>query len=277
VVNPNSGKKRDPRPLIAQRLYMEKIPFEFLLSTRKFMTWEIGYELDMDKYSALVAVGGDGTYHEVVNGMLHRKDKRRLPVAFIPNGSGNDTCRNIGVNDIGKALDYIVKGDSLKVDLTKLLIDYSTEEEIPQDQKPNKLRYQLCVSCIGFPARITHRARHWKWCCCNPYQLSALGEIIQKPFDVMDLYLGEKVFHEDLATPMIMSMTGKYTGNGMLLSPTSTINDGKMEILYVTEKHSFLTLAEQMDKAVKAGGVQAYEPIIKTLRGKEMKFVMKAP
>ena len=40
----------------------------------------------------MVAVGGDGTMHEVVNGMLHRKDKKRLPIAFIPNGSGNDLC-----------------------------------------------------------------------------------------------------------------------------------------------------------------------------------------
>ena len=44
-----------------------------------------------------MAVGGDGTYHEVVNGMLHRADKRRLPVGFIPNGSGNDTLRAFGV------------------------------------------------------------------------------------------------------------------------------------------------------------------------------------
>lgn len=55
------------------------------------MTWEIGQTIDLDKYSAMVAVGGDGTYHEVVNGMLHRVDHKKIPVAFIPNGSGNDT------------------------------------------------------------------------------------------------------------------------------------------------------------------------------------------
>lgn len=49
--------------------------------------------MDIDKYSALIAVGGDGTFHEVVNGLLHRPDKKRLPIAFLPNGSGNDTLR----------------------------------------------------------------------------------------------------------------------------------------------------------------------------------------
>jgi len=47
--------------------------------------------MDLDRVSALVAVGGDGTFHEVVNGMLQRPDKRRVPIAFIGNGSGNDT------------------------------------------------------------------------------------------------------------------------------------------------------------------------------------------
>jgi diacylglycerol kinase family enzyme len=47
-----------------------------------------------------VAVGGDGTYHEVVNGMLHREDKKKIPVGFIPNGSGNDTLRSLSVIDV---------------------------------------------------------------------------------------------------------------------------------------------------------------------------------
>lgn len=49
--------------------------------------------MDIDRYSALVGVGGDGTFHEVANGLLHRPDKKRIPIAFVGNGSGNDTLR----------------------------------------------------------------------------------------------------------------------------------------------------------------------------------------
>ncbi len=108
------------------------------------MTWELAENLDIDNYSAIVAVGGDGTYHEVVNGMLHRADKRRLPVGFIPNGSGNDTLRSLWVTDAAKALDYIIKGDLLKVDVTRVLLDCANVEEaekLSREDRIKKLRY----------------------------------------------------------------------------------------------------------------------------------------
>ena len=62
------------------------------MSQKPFDTWKIAETLDIDKYSAIAAVGGDGTFHEVVNGMLFRKDRKRLPIAFIGNGSSHDSC-----------------------------------------------------------------------------------------------------------------------------------------------------------------------------------------
>ena len=56
--------------------------------------------MDIDRISAIVAVGGDGTFHEVANGMLQRPDKKRVPIAFIGNGSGNDTLIQFNANDI---------------------------------------------------------------------------------------------------------------------------------------------------------------------------------
>ena len=47
---------------------------------------------DIDKYSALVLVGGDGTIHEGLNGLLRRQDGKKIPVGLLPNGSGDDAC-----------------------------------------------------------------------------------------------------------------------------------------------------------------------------------------
>jgi diacylglycerol kinase family enzyme len=80
-----------------------------------------------------VACGGDGTLHEVVNGLMLRNDKKRIHIGIIPNGSGNDFCADIRITNVDRALDYIISGDLIHLDVTKTLIDFETEEEIPNN------------------------------------------------------------------------------------------------------------------------------------------------
>jgi diacylglycerol kinase family enzyme len=93
--------------------------------------------------------------------MMFREDKKRIPIAFIPNGSGNDTCKAIGVHSIEQALEYIKKGDLLKVDLNRVWIDAETFEEIERqegDQKFSKIRYSIINAATGFVAKTVHKA-----------------------------------------------------------------------------------------------------------------------
>ena len=92
--------------------------------------WRIAQTLPINEHSAIIAVGGDGTLHEVVNGLMFRSDKKKIPIAFVPNGTGNDTCKSLGVNSIEQALEYIQKGDTLKIDLNRVFIDSETFEEV---------------------------------------------------------------------------------------------------------------------------------------------------
>ena len=137
-------------------------------------------------------MGGDGTFHEVVNGMLHRDDKKRIPFAFIPNGTGNDAARALSVIDVNIALDYIVKGDVVKIDLTRVLLDH---EEPPEDIYSKEFfshyRYLVINSSFNVPAKINHRAFQWKWCCrcCNPYEIAAASEFNNLIYDPLDIYI----------------------------------------------------------------------------------------
>ena len=277
IYNPNSGKKRDLLPLIKLRLEQSNVPFEILLSLRAFMTWELAHDLEMDRYSALVAVGGDGTYHEVVNGMMHRKDGRQMPVAFIPNGSGNDTLRGLEVFDLDKAMDYIIKGDIIKIDQSRLVIDYERESDVPEEKRVSNVRYQLINSSYTIPGRVNAGAGKWKWCCCNAYQVSALIEFCNIKHDLVDIYVDEVLLYENLATCLMVNFNGKFGGNGMLLNPNGLINDGLIELIVVTEKLNFKRLADLMESAMKKGAIHHYQQEVKCLRGRTMKIVNKNP
>ena len=108
IYNPNAGTKVDIRPLIKSHFDQQSIPFHFYPTEKYFDSFTFAHTLDLTQHSALVAVGGDGTVHEVVNGMLARGDGMMLPVAVIPNGSGNTVSHTLGMgNDIQLALEYI--------------------------------------------------------------------------------------------------------------------------------------------------------------------------
>lgn len=76
IYNPHSGKKKDFVPKISARLDTAKIPFEMIPTKQMLDPYNFAKTVDLDKYSMMVAVGGDGTVHEVINGMLFREDKK---------------------------------------------------------------------------------------------------------------------------------------------------------------------------------------------------------
>jgi diacylglycerol kinase family enzyme len=62
-------------------------------------SFEIPLTMNLGDFSAIISCGGDGTAHEVVNGMLAREDGVRVPLGVIPNGSGNAFSSGLGMRD----------------------------------------------------------------------------------------------------------------------------------------------------------------------------------
>ena len=60
--------------------------------------------------------------------MMFRKDGKKLPVGVIPAGTGDDFCGNIGIDrgDIDTGIKYITKGQTIKIDALKILMDYKS-------------------------------------------------------------------------------------------------------------------------------------------------------
>jgi len=125
-----------------------------MMTKKRRDTFNYARQVELQKYSLLVAVGGDGSYHEVVNGMLSRKDKFKLPIGMIPNGSGNNTCRNLGVFSLDEALKYIVLGQVVALDTIRCLIDHNNVEEMVNYDEEDQQKYcvhMLNQSTLGFP------------------------------------------------------------------------------------------------------------------------------
>ena len=60
---------------------------------------EIASSAGKDRYSAVIALGGDGLAHEVVNGLMRLARQDRPEFGLVPVGSGNDFARTLGMSE----------------------------------------------------------------------------------------------------------------------------------------------------------------------------------
>lgn len=147
VINPNSGKKINKVQKIKDFLKDNGIPCEFLETQKAGDSFTIPNEMDIDKYSAVISCGGDGTLFEVVNGMLLREDGKKIPVGVIPNGSGNCGASGVGIRDTDMALETIKAATVLKHDITRLMLDTEDPSSIPKGAA--SFKKTLAYSIVG--------------------------------------------------------------------------------------------------------------------------------
>ncbi|KAF2222892.1 sphingosine kinase [Elsinoe ampelina] len=86
---------------------------------------EIAREIDVDRYDVMACCSGDGTPHEVFNGLAEqgapRRALRKMAVAQLPCGSGNAMCRNLlGTDSASVAALAVVKGERRMFDLARV-------------------------------------------------------------------------------------------------------------------------------------------------------------
>jgi YegS/Rv2252/BmrU family lipid kinase len=99
-------------------------------------------------YERIISVGGDGTVHEVINGLMQVPAERRPLLGVVPVGSGNDFAHNIGMQtrpDL--AMRQVLNGQPKKVDLALIQDGHGRRE------------YWDNTMGIGFDATVTIRSR----------------------------------------------------------------------------------------------------------------------
>lgn len=134
------------------------IPFEFYETKGYLDGLNHTMTFDIENYSAIAAVGGDGTIHEIINGLLKRPDGKRVPICLLPNGSGNDACGGIKIDTLDQAISYLIKGDIIKLDVIKCSID-------SEDAADNEhLRYSIINSGLCLVANCARNAVRYKSC-----------------------------------------------------------------------------------------------------------------
>ncbi|WP_433746904.1 diacylglycerol kinase [Falsibacillus pallidus] len=121
IYNPTSGREIFKKNLAEVLLRLEKAGYETSChaTTCEGDASEAARIAVERKYDLVIAAGGDGTINEVVNGLAEQEFRPKLGI--IPVGTTNDFARALHIpRDIMAAVDIIVKGDRIPVDIGRM-------------------------------------------------------------------------------------------------------------------------------------------------------------
>lgn len=130
IVNPasNRGATAECVGGIKRILDEHRIAFDLVMTQRKNHAFDITAE-KAAQYRLIAAVGGDGTVHEIINGVLFERKKNNRPasgpvIGIIPSGSGNDFVKVLKIPaDLYRAVQIILEGRTQTVDIGSVAID----------------------------------------------------------------------------------------------------------------------------------------------------------
>jgi YegS/Rv2252/BmrU family lipid kinase len=175
-----------------------------------------------DGYGLVIAMGGDGTVHEVVNGLMQIPADRRPVMGVVPVGSGNDFAHGIGVpKQADHALAHALRGEASGVDLGLM-----TDERGRQEYFDNTLG-------LGFDAVVTIRSHRLPVVRGFLMYLTAVIQTILLNHDpALVQFETDQEKWEDRVL-MTTLCNGGREGGGFMLSPDSNMADGMLEYVMV--------------------------------------------
>ncbi|MGG1481884.1 diacylglycerol kinase family protein [Bacillus smithii] len=249
-----NGKGRKVWKKIEKLLQEKQIHYQVRFTERPKHAVEIVKEISSETGLTVVAVGGDGTIHDVANGLIDSD----IPLGIIPAGSGNDLARALQIPmNYQKALERILIGEQRKMDVGRIGNEYC-----------------ITVTGIGFDGKVAeanNSSKYKKW--LNTfrlgnlsYGLSFLHVLFQyRPVNVQ-LKVDEKNFSFFNVWFIAIANTPSY-GGGIKICPEACYNDGLFDICIVHDLSKW-ELLRTFPKAFV--GKHVLHPSVTMLRGKQV-------
>lgn len=231
IVNPvaGSGKGLSDWPNISKLLRDNGIVPEYAFTERKYHAIELAVEAINKGFRKIIVVGGDGTIHEVVNGLFIQKQTATQDVllSVIAVGTGNDWIRMFGIpRKYSEAIKAIVAGHSFLQDVATISYHQATVKQT---------RYMANVAGYGFDAIVNRRynhlkdiGRHSKWL----YVWSAFKAVMRYSSTGVKMWVDDKLVVNDLVYSGTVGI-GKYNGGGMLQTPEAIADDGLLDLTII--------------------------------------------
>ncbi len=241
ILNPRAGGGRSAKqlPRIEQELNRRlDRPVDVLLTEHPGHAADLTRKALTEGCDLIVAVGGDGTANEIVNGWFNEDDDQPIRpearLGFIPIGTGGDLRRTLDVpRDISAAAEVVARGRAWTIDVGKASL-------LSHDGAPIS-RYFVNVVSFGMGGDVSVRAKNFL------SDLSGKAAFLYATAAVFFTYRGKCVrltidgqpLPEDLDITNVAVGNGRYHGGGMHPCPRAAMDDGLLDVTTIRQLTTF--------------------------------------
>lgn len=218
VVNPASGRRRSLAwaKKAQDTMSQNNIGSDLVVSEYPgHMTKLIG-DVDLDRYTGLGVVGGDGSVRELVIALQQRPESSFPPIGLLAAGTGNSLHQDLGIQDPREGLRRIIADDVRTVDLLRVRLD-------------GHVTY--CINIVGWAAAaaIGRRAESIRWMGRARYAIATLIEVFRAKRLKVQLETEGQIQGKHLF--LAVGCNTQYAGSNMRLAPMAAINDGLVDLI----------------------------------------------
>lgn len=239
ILNPVASNGAGARVRLRVEAALRRLGVEFELSVTKCPrhATELAARAAAQGSGAILAVGGDGTVHEVANGLL-ACGVSPPPVAVVPVGTGNDFYRMVSLpQDVERATAVLTQGTPRNFDVGRVSWEGGA-------------RYFVNLLGIGIDAEVLRQRQRF-------LRLPGLAQYLAALLVALTRFrpVGLRVRLEDgelIESPaMLATVTvGPSLGGGFLIAPGAAPDDGQLDLCFI-ERLTRREIAQYLPKIVR--------------------------
>jgi diacylglycerol kinase family enzyme len=223
IVNPAAGGgrcgklAREALERVRRALGANRADLEVVETRRGGEATEIARSAYRQGLRHFLAVGGDGTSYEIVNGVFPESlEQGRISLGFLPLGTGNSFLRDFTVKGVEHTIGAIAEGRMRNCDVIRA-------------RHAGGDIYFINVLNLGFPADVAELTnRRFKSLGETGYILSVFGRLAWLSFGTFPHRVGGGDW--DRRPCLFLAITNsKFTGGKMMIAPKADSGDGKIE------------------------------------------------
>lgn len=238
VVNPHSGNSNFKKSweTITYILKLKNINFSYSFTEyRKHEVILVGKAIEQG-YRNIISVGGDGTLHHVINGIMKQRyiKTSKIKLGVIPLGTGNDWIRTYNIpNSIEKSINIILKNTTILQDIGCLTLLNGKKE------------YFNNLAGTGFDGYVVKNLNYLKKIGSLAFVVSGLYSLFSYKKTKYKIIINNKTINKQCL--MILFGICKYSGGGLRVTKDPNPKDGLLDITIV-ENISFFYLLFNIPK-----------------------------